>query len=1008
MKKLKYFPFIFLAILYSFLFSCKQKQEIPSEADAPFNDIIERNKYEFDLMKSPVTGKIPEGVMEASYLQGKNLPSKEELYSGSNAVVLNTYTAAGPDNFGGRTRAFAYDVRYNGATNMVMIAGSVSSGVMRSANGGASWTKVSGTANIHDITCVAQDPRPGFQDNWYLGTGEALGNSASADGAFRLGFGVYKSSDNGLTWSRLLNSNTSPYETFTSQRDLIQRIVVDPTNGNIYAACLSDIIRSTDGGSTWGAVLVGGFGSSADVCDIVCTSTGILYAGFAGTATIGNANGVWTSTTGATGSWTQIAGNSIPAGWKGSGAYGRVVLALAPSNQNILYAAYDNLLTGTAAPGADFFQYNAATLTWSANRTANLPTEGSTNGTFTTQGGYDLALAVKPDDQNFVIIGGSNAYTSTDGFTTPTSFRRIGGYAAPGTNTKYLGHHPDVHTFAFEPNSNIKMVSGDDGGLHVTTGVNQVTVAWSSLNNNYQTYQYFFTAIDPTMGSTKYIGGAQDNGTTYRDAGTNTMQEVLTGDGVSVGISNGNTFHYLGFQNGSFYRRSPALAPGFISAFLKPISEASSGLFITLFYLDPDNTEDIYYANNNRLWRNTGASTATQVVGVNVGEWQLMTGVTAAISGNIMSFATTRGTYDASHKLYIGTNLAKIFRLDDPINAAAAAAPVDITPAGISAGSTVIGIAVAPQNDDTVLAVISNYGVPSVFWTGNATAATPTWYNVEGTGAGKLDLPSFRSCAIVAKTTGFEYYVGTSVGLYSSSSIAGGSQANANLTSWAKEGSGVIDQAVVVSLPVRNNDNTMLVGTHGNGMFVANIMSALPVTLNSFNALKSGSLVKLNWTVSSENNVKQYTVERKYSNENIFTQIGSASATPATAGLKNYGLIDNNVLFNKGNIQYRLRVLDIDNRSSLSKVALVRGSNSELVSNVYPTLAKNNINIVVPGNTAIKKVNIAVVDTYGRILSTREFDYKNSSFDIAQLSPGTYYLVISTGAEKFVTKFVKQ
>lgn len=1005
----KHFQSLLGILLFSLLFSCKSKQEITTEVDSPYNDIIERNQYEYDLTKDPGTGKIPAGVIEASYLQGKNLPTKEEVLSRTNSpAVLNAYTPVGPNNLGGRTRAFAYDVRYNGTTNRVIIAGSVSSGVMRSADGGASWTKVNGTSNIHDITCVAQDPRAGQQDTWYLGTGEALGNSSSANGAFRLGNGIHKSTDNGLTWTRLANSNTSVYENFDSQRDLIQRIVVDPSNGNVYAACLSDIIRSIDGGGTWGAVLVGGFGGNADVCDIVCTTTGKFYAGFAGTTTITAAfDGVWTSTTGASGSWTRIASSATVPGWKANGSYGRLVLALAPSNQNILYAVYDNLLTGTAAPGADFFMFDASTSTWSANRTTNLPTEGSTNGTFTTQGGYDLALTIKPDDANFVILGGTNGYTSTDAFATAASFKRISGYAAPNTNAKYSNNHPDQHTYVFEPGSNIRMVSGDDGGIQLTTDVTAATVSWSPLNNNYQTYQYFYTAIDPTLGSTKYIGGAQDNGTTYRNAGTNTMQEVLTGDGVSVGISSGNTFHYCGFQKGDFYRRSPALAPGFVNATLKPSTETNPGIFVTLFYLNPDNTEDLYYANDNRLWRNTGASIAAQVVGTNPGEWQQMTGVSTAITGNIMSFATTRGTYNPTHKLYIGTSAAKIFRLDDPRNAAAATAPVDITPAGISAGSTVIGIAVAPKNDDTVLAVISNYGVPSVFWTGNATSATPTWFNVEGTGAGSLSLPSFRSCAIVAKTTGFEYYVGTSVGLYSTTSIDGTSQATANTTSWAKEGSGVIDQALVTSLPIRNNDNTMLVGTHGNGMFAANILAPLPITLNSFNAVKSGSQVKLNWAVSFENNVKEYMVERKYPNENSFTQVASVSATTSTAGIKNYGLIDNSVSFNKGNIQYRLKVVDVDNKSSLSKIVSIRG-NSNFVSNVYPTIVKDNIHITVADNSSLKKFNIAIADNYGRILLNKQYDYTNTDLRVSQLSAGSYYLVISANDEKFVTKFIKQ
>jgi hypothetical protein len=983
--------FFLSLILFSCNSSNNNRRKFFEEEDISQNDIIERNAYEFNLLKDPSTGKIPAGITEKAYLQGKNLPEKAQLTSVQN---LNTYTPVGPDNLGGRTRAFAYDVRYNGTTNQVMIAGSVSSGVMRSNNGGASWSGVAGTTNIHDITCVAQDPRPGFQDTWYLGTGEASGNSSSGNGAFRLGSGLYKSTDNGVTWAKLANSNPGTYESFDRVEDLITRVIVNPVNGDVYMACVSTIKRSANGGSTWATVLSASASSSADMTDIVCTTSGILYAGFAGSTTIAAGDGVWTSSTGASGSWTHIAGNGTPAGWKASASYGRIVLALAPSNQNILYAAYDNKLTGI---DCDFFEYDASATTWSANRSANLPDDAF--GKFSTQGGYDLAIGVKPDDPNFVILGGTNAYTSSDGFATLGNYNKIGGYST-------VNHHPDIHTFSFEPGSNIKMVSGDDGGIQRTPNVAAGSVTWTPLNNGYQTFQYYYVTIDPTLGSTKYIGGAQDNGTTYRNAGTNTMLQVLGGDGVSVGISSGNTYHYVGSQSGDFYRRQAGdpVNTGFP---LKPAAESNKGLFVTLFYLDPDNTENLYYANNNRLWRTISASTVlSTTTGVN--GWNQMTGTSTAITGNITSFAATRGTYDAAHNLYIGTDGAKIFRLKDPRNTATATVPDNITPAGITAGSTVIGIAVAPQNDDTVMAVISNYGAASVFWTGNATAATPLWYNIEGTSAGKLDLPSFRSCAIVGTSSGFEYYVGTSVGLFSAAAIDGTSQATANNTSWVREGTNVIDESVVTSLAVRNIDNTLLVGTHGNGMFVANILSALPVTLTSVDARKSGTKVDVDWSVSSENNVTAYVIERKYQDESLFTQVGTVQAAFAGTTLKNYNFVDNNPSFNSGTILYRLKIIDNDNRISYSKIVSVKGNVNNFITSVYPTIVHDKLNISVSQSLNVKTFKISIVGINGETFLNKEYEFKNTTIPTTNYPAGAYVLTITNGKDRYTSKFIKQ
>jgi hypothetical protein len=130
-----------------------------------------------------------------------------------------------------------------------------------------------------------------------------------------------------------------------------------------------------------------------------------------------------------------------------------------------------------------------------------------------------------------------------------------------------------------------------------------------------------------------------------------------------------------------------------------------------------------------------------------------------------------------------------------------------------------LDIAVNPRSQDTVMAVVSNYGANSIFWTGNATAASPTWQVIEG----NLSLPSVQSCEIIVKTTGVEYYVGTSVGLFSTTAVSG------NTTAWVREGTGALKYAVVRSLAYRWNDNTLVVGTHGNGMYYSVIGDAVVI-----------------------------------------------------------------------------------------------------------------------------------------------------------------------------------
>jgi hypothetical protein len=133
-------------------------------------------------------------------------------------------------------------------------------------------------------------------------------------------------------------------------------------------------------------------------------------------------------------------------------------------------------------------------------------------------------------------------------------------------------------------------------------------------------------------------------------------------------------------------------------------------------------------------------------------------------------------------------------------------------------------MAVNPRNDDTVLAVLSNYNTQSIWISNNANSAVPTWTSVEG----NIAEPSVRSCEIIVKSTGVEYYVGTSVGLYSTVTLSGGA------TAWVKEGAGTaLEYAIVNSLAQRYSDNVLVIGTHGNGMWFANIGS--PGIVTGFN-----------------------------------------------------------------------------------------------------------------------------------------------------------------------------
>jgi hypothetical protein len=563
------------------------------------------------------------------------------------------------------------------------------------------------------------------------------------------------------------------------------------------------------------------------------------------------------------------------------------------------------------------------------------------------QGGYNMLLKIKPDNPNVVFLGGTNLFRSNDGFTSTANTTWIGGYAT-NFNGSYPNSHPDMHNLEFDPTNVNRAICANDGGLQVSNDITAASVSWTNINN-YQTLQYYYVAIDPTTGRNNFIGGSQDNGTTFRDSTLvlgvrpasrprlNDHESTFGGDGVSVGISN---FHngfqhiYEGAQLGVMWRDNLTNYATSIAksirppqSLLTPNSSGGFGEFVTQFRLSPDNTETLFYVNYNKLFRTNSASTVDST------SWEQLTGVENTISPtggtgtSIRSLGFSRGPYLSSHALYMGTTTSKIYRLDNYRLSAPSTTPVDITPAGLN--GVVQDISVNPNDDNEIMAVVSNYNTTSIWWTNNAKSNAPTWYNAEG----NLTLPSIRSCMIVTKKDAAnvpitEYYVGTTIGLYSAINIGVGAVGGAALpVVWVREGGNILNYAVTQSLSYRPADNILLIGTHGNGMY--------------------------------------------------FTSMGSPNFLP-------------NVITSVFNP--------------------VRNDNN-FISKTYPTLTSGSaINYNVGNMFTVKQLQIEVINIAGQRVFQSVKPYQNGTVNISGLSPGTYILNITSSDRKnqFIQKFVKQ
>lgn len=860
---------------------------------------VERSQYEWLLTRDPRTGRIPDNIRVKELDWAETLPQTQNNMM--TPLVSNAYSVAGPTQNGGRTRTVVFDRRYNGTSNKVILAGGVTGGIFRSTDGGETWRFVHPPTEIRSVSTIAQDPsRP---DTWYAGTGEPIGASAGYPNAFVFGNGMFKSTDNGVTWTKLASTNVSDPNSLSSQWSFVHKVVVHPTNGHVYAAVHRRIVRSTDGGNTWTEVFGSNIASNSfgGIGDIVINNAGTrIYVAMSGRSSDRDLAGVFSSGTGNTGSFVRFAGGvkdaaDSVAGWRAystsaSAGWGKIVLSLAPSNQNLLYVLVQNFDDADKSqPEADLFRCNLSNMSWTKHTDNLVAKRTPASGTATDkyielQNGYNMVIAVHPTRPETVLVGGVNLFRSTDGFSTKDNVTFIGGLSSTSyteSDPRNPVSHVDFHALTFDPSDVNKLIIGSDGGLQYIRDVTATSPVWSGANGQYQTLQYYHVGIDPTPGSRVFYGGAQDNSTTIRDragllgtplSDSNDHYIVLGGDGCQVGMTKknneGKQFLFCAAQNGQVYRMNlfPPFDASTLYTKIKP-NATGDGIFVTYFHLDPDNTDFLYYVSKDSIFRTKNAATVTSST------WTLMDGVAPRVNGDIYSMETTRGNYSANSHLFIGTSAGKVYRLKDPQNAATSTAPDDITPPNMQSGSVVKDISINPRNQDTLMVVVSNYNVNSIFWTGNATAASPTWQVVDG----NIDLPSIRSCEIVAKTNGVEYYAGTTVGLYSTTQMNGVGTVWARETGIAGSPSEMINTAIINALAHRWQDNTLVVGTHGNGMFVANVGNAINLITSITNPIRNNTDFIRNLYPTITRDVVNYQVGNLYGVRRLSVQVTSLS-----------------------------------------------------------------------------------------------------------------------------------
>lgn len=191
----------------------------------------------------------------------------------------------------------------------------------------------------------------------------------------------------------------------------------------------------------------------------------------------------------------------------------------------------------------------------------------------------------------------------------------------------------------------------------------------------------------------------------------------------------------------------------------------------------------------------------------------------------------------------------------------------------------------------------------------------------------------------------------------------------------------------------------------------------LPVSLIDFKGVyRDNGLVELNWTTTFEQNSSKFEIERSFDGTRWET-VGSLKAQGVSTVKTNYSFTDavGRNTANKKDLYYRLKMADLDNKTSISRILVVRVYNTRATKmiSVAPNPAKNDINATLQLNESsmvvMKIVNSTGVEMMRKTLKLDKGINAVMMDGSSRLNPGLYFLeVIINSKERMIVKLIKE
>lgn len=679
------------------------------------------------------------------------------------AIPGINWTERGPNNCGGRTRAICVDL--NDGTRNTLWAGSVAGGLWKSTNINATtptWTPINDFFQNMAITYI--DQAPALPSVMYFCTGEGNNNEDAVRG-----LGVWKSINGGSTWAQLSATNNSSYY-------YCQKVFSIGNGDTVFVATNTGLYRSTNGGTAFTRVI----GTASTIAyDIERMGNGDLYA----TVSTGGSNtGVIHKSTNSGTTWTAL---TLPSYLNER----EIEIAVADNNNTTVWGLVENggvitAIIRTTNGGTSW----DTTATHPVDADTGIPGSGKPVKDFSRgQAWYDLSIAVDPNNANVCFVGGIDLFkTSNAGSTWSQVSHWYGGFG-------FQNVHADQHYALFSPGSSSIVYFANDGGVYRSTNATAAIPAISTREIGYNTTQFYGCDIHPTAGSNHYLAGSQDNGShRFGAAGVNSTSEVTGGDGAFCHIDqNQPQFQFTSYVYNNYFR-STNTGSSFSS-----IIDNDTGRFINP--TDYDDANNIMYCakNNGTYYRWDNANSASSLTTVAVAAFNNSTVSAIKVSPN------------TNNRVFFGTGGGRIVRVDNANTTTPVATHINAS-ATTMPTSYLSNIDVQVGNDSSIILCYSNYGVSSVWLTRNAGAS---WTAVEG------NLPDMPIRWVVFNPNNpNQALAATELGVWSTDLLNGTS------TDWQPSNAGLANVRCDM-IQIRAADKTMIVATHGRGLFSSNSLA---------------------------------------------------------------------------------------------------------------------------------------------------------------------------------------